>query len=61
MPTTVSPLRKCPSCHDQVGAASTVCPRCGVNFRSAVIRKIILRTMAILVLAWLVIHFAIRR
>jgi hypothetical protein len=40
-----------------VGADSVVCPRCGVNFRSALIRKIVWRTLAMLLLGWLVWHF----
>jgi len=44
-----------------VGAESVVCPRCGVNFRSALIRKIILRGFTLLLLAWCVSHFIFRR
>jgi len=53
-------LRKCPSCSDLVGAESIVCPRCGVNFRSALIRKIALRTFSTMLLAWLVCHFVFK-
>jgi uncharacterized paraquat-inducible protein A len=50
-------LRKCPSCRDLVGAQSVVCPRCGVNFRVAQVRKIVLRTLSALLLFWLICHF----
>ena len=50
-------LRKCPSCRDMVGADSVVCPRCGINFRAALRRKIIVRTLAGAALVWLVCHF----
>jgi hypothetical protein len=53
-------LRKCPNCRDLVGAGSIVCPRCGVNFRTALIRRIVLRSMAALLLVWLVCHFAFK-
>jgi hypothetical protein len=43
-----------------VGADSVVCPRCGVNFRSALIRKIFLRCLAVVLLLWLVCHFAFK-
>ena len=32
-------LRKCPACKDTVGAESEECPRCGVNFRSYIIKR----------------------
>jgi hypothetical protein len=54
-------LRKCPACHDMVGAESVVCPRCGENFRKAMIRKISLRGFALLLLAWCVSHFFFKR
>jgi uncharacterized paraquat-inducible protein A len=53
-------LRKCPSCRDLVGAESIVCPRCGVNFRSALIRKIVLRSLSVMLLAWLVGRFVFK-
>jgi hypothetical protein len=33
-----------------------VCPRCGVSFRAALIRKIVLRTLALAVFVWLIGH-----
>ncbi len=53
-------LRKCPSCRDMVGAESTVCPRCGVNFQTALIRKIVLRTLAVIMLGWFLGHYALK-
>lgn len=53
-------LRKCPNCHDRVGAESPECPRCGVNFRSALIRRIVRWTAGVGVLAWAVGHFGLR-
>lgn len=58
MRATAMELRKCPSCKDQVGAESVVCPRCGVNFRAALVRKIILRGGALMLVIWLLYHFA---
>jgi hypothetical protein len=40
-----------------VGADSVVCPRCGVSFRAALMRKIILRTLALALVVWLGRHF----
>ncbi len=54
-------LRKCPSCSETVGAESDICSRCGVNFQGAMIRKIVWRTLSVLLLAWLIIHFAFHR
>jgi hypothetical protein len=51
-------LRKCPSCRDMVGSESVVCPRCGVSFRAALIRRIVWRMLAAVLLVWLVCHFA---
>jgi len=47
-------LRKCPSCRDLVGAESEVCPRCGVNFRAAQIRRIVMWITTAALLIWLV-------
>jgi hypothetical protein len=44
-----------------VGAESIVCPRCGVNFKAALIRKIVIRIGAVLLLAWVVWHFVLRK
>jgi len=54
-------LRKCPSCHEVVGAESEVCPRCGVNFRGAMIRKIIIRLLGATMVVWLVGHFLLKK
>ena len=53
-------LRKCPSCHDMVGAESPECPRCGVNFRAALIRRVMRWTAGVGVLAWAVGHYGLR-
>jgi len=53
-------LRKCPSCHEMVGAGSAVCPRCGVNFRGAAIRRVIRWTLIVGLTAWILIHFVFR-
>ena len=53
-------LRKCPNCKDTVGAESDECPRCGVNFRAAMMRRVlfwsVLAVLALLALA----HFAFK-
>ena len=54
-------LRKCPACHDTVGAESEECPRCGVNFKAAFIRKVVTWTSIVLIAASLAVsHFALR-
>jgi len=53
-------LRKCPNCKDMVGAESPECPRCGVNFRAALIRKIVLWTSGAALLGLAVSHYALR-
>lgn len=50
-------LRKCPSCKEIVGAESEICARCGVNFRAAQIRRIVIRILTVALLVWLVWHF----
>jgi len=54
-------LRKCIACHEMVGAESDICPRCGVNFRNALIHRIIIRILAVLILVWLIGHFALHK
>ena len=54
-------LRKCPACKELVGAESIVCPRCGVSFRAAMTRKVLLWTVLLIALAWAVMHFAIKK
>jgi uncharacterized paraquat-inducible protein A len=49
-------LRKCPSCHDLVGADSGVCPRCGVSFRAVIIRRITILVLTAGLATWLVFH-----
>jgi uncharacterized paraquat-inducible protein A len=53
-------LRKCPSCKEIVGAESEVCARCGVNFRAAQIRRIVIWTMSLGLLLWLASHFLLK-
>ena len=53
-------LRKCPNCHDIVGAESPECPRCGVNFRAALIRKMLFWTTGLAVAGLAVSHYALR-
>jgi RNA polymerase subunit RPABC4/transcription elongation factor Spt4 len=53
-------LRKCPSCRDIVGAQSEICPRCGVNFRVAGIRRVVRWALLLVVLLWLMGHFVLK-
>jgi hypothetical protein len=57
----VTVLRKCPNCRELVGGESAVCPRCGANFRSALIRRIFLRLLALGMLLWIILHFVLKR
>jgi uncharacterized paraquat-inducible protein A len=50
-------LRKCPSCHDEVGAESEICPRCGVSFKAADRRRILKWTIIVILVGWLVWHY----
>jgi hypothetical protein len=52
-------LRKCPACHDLVGAESPECPRCGVNFRAAIIRKVAVWSSVVVVASVAITHFAL--
>ncbi len=54
-------LRKCPSCHETVGADSIVCPRCGVSFRAAAVRRVLMWLILIAGLAWIVAHYVLKR
>ena len=54
-------LRICPGCRDVVGADSAECPRRGVNFRSAMIRRLILRLAIVALVVLLVADFVIHR
>ena len=53
-------LRKCPACHDTVGAESEECPRCGVNFKAAAIRKVVMWSSVVLLASVAITHFALR-
>jgi uncharacterized paraquat-inducible protein A len=53
-------LRKCPACRETVGAESPTCPRCGVSFKAATVRRIIARSLALLTVAWLLVHFVFK-
>ena len=53
-------LRKCPSCREMVGAESDVCPRCGVNFRAAQIRRLVIWILATAVALWFAGHFILK-
>jgi uncharacterized paraquat-inducible protein A len=53
-------LRKCPSCKEIVGAESEVCARCGVNFRAAQTRRIVIWALFLLLLLWLASHFIVK-
>ncbi|HTW93615.1 MAG TPA: hypothetical protein VMD30_02400 [Tepidisphaeraceae bacterium] len=53
-------LRKCPSCREIVGAESAICPRCGVNFRAAIIRRYIVLPICLLLAAWAVCHYVLK-
>lgn len=50
-------LRKCPSCKETVGSDSVLCPRCGVSFRGASIRRALVWLIIMGVTAWAVCHF----
>ena len=55
--TSAMSLRKCPRCHEIVGAESTVCPRCGVGFRWASIQRVIRWTVIVVLAVWIVCHY----
>jgi hypothetical protein len=50
-------LRKCPSCREMVGAESIICPRCGVSFRAAIVRRFIIRGLSLAIVAWAICHY----
>jgi uncharacterized paraquat-inducible protein A len=54
-------LRKCPSCRETVGAESTICPRCGVDFKVAAAKRVIRWVVIILLIVWIAAHFLLRR
>ena len=53
-------LRKCPCCKETVGADSIECPRCGENFRSAQMRRLMIWALAVAAVLWLVNHFVVK-
>ena len=53
-------LRKCPSCKEIVGAESEICPRCGVNFKAAQIRRIVIWALSTLVVLLLLVRVVFR-
>ena len=53
-------LRKCPACKDMVGAESPECPRCGANFRGALLRRVVMWTTGIAVLGLAMSHYVLR-
>jgi hypothetical protein len=53
-------LRKCPACKDTVGAESPECPRCGVNFRSYTIKRLMIWGTTLLLLGLAVTHYGFR-
>lgn len=46
-------LRKCPACKETVGAESLTCPRCGVNFKAASLRRIVYWIVVLGFFVWL--------
>ncbi|MGA2230613.1 MAG: hypothetical protein ABSH22_06910 [Tepidisphaeraceae bacterium] len=54
-------LRKCPSCREIVGAESITCPRCGVSFRAASIRRFVIRALSIAIILWGIAHYVFKR
>lgn len=53
-------LRKCPACKDTVGAESPECPRCGVNFRGYMIKRVMFWTTTLLVIGLAVSHYGFK-
>jgi len=53
-------LRKCPACKDMVGAESPECPRCGVNFRTALLRRVVLWTTGVAAFGLAMSHYLLR-
>jgi len=53
-------LRKCPSCKEIVGAESAVCPRCGVNFKAARIRRVVIWILTTALVLWFAGHFVLK-
>ena len=53
-------LRKCPSCKEIVGAESEICPRCGVNFKAAQIRRVVIWSLSALVALLVLVRVVFR-
>jgi len=53
-------LRKCPACHELVGGESATCPRCGVGFRAAAVRRVARWFLLAALIAWAAAHFPIK-
>lgn len=53
-------LRKCPRCHDMVGAESPECPRCGVNFRAALFRRLLFWIIVLGAATWCIGHYGLK-
>jgi uncharacterized paraquat-inducible protein A len=53
-------LRKCPSCRETVGAESTICPRCGADFKAAAAKRIIRWVIILLLAGWIAAHYLLR-
>ena len=53
-------LRKCPSCREIVGAESEICARCGVNFKAAQIRRVVIWALSAVVLLLVLVRVVFR-
>jgi hypothetical protein len=53
-------LRKCASCGDLVGGESATCPRCGVRFRAAAIRRAVRWALVATALTWVAVHYLLK-
>ncbi|HSZ55704.1 MAG TPA: hypothetical protein VK797_08595 [Tepidisphaeraceae bacterium] len=53
-------LRKCPACKDTVGAESPECPRCGVNFREYMIKRLMIWGTTLLLIGLAVGHYGFK-
>lgn len=53
-------LRKCPSCKEIVGAGSDVCPRCGVLFRIATLKRFLTWLVSSALVLWCAGHFVLK-
>ena len=53
-------LRKWPNCREVVGADYDVCQRCGVPFRAAQIRRLVVRILATALFLCLLCHLLLK-